>query len=89
MSDGKTEAMRGVYFEGKSQHYGDIGRNMPVKTPLYGNIKHMPNQKWHKIVSFIKSGVRILGYCFIPFSLVTATILLIFSEVIGIIEELV
>ena len=39
--------------------------------------------------SFIKSGVRILGYCFIPFSLVTATILLIFSEVIGIGEELV
>ena len=89
MSDGKTEAMRSINFEGKSQHYGDIGRNMPFKTPLYGNIKHMPNQKWHKIVSFIKSGVRILGYCFIPFSLVTATILLIFSEVIGIVEELV
>jgi hypothetical protein len=49
----------------------------------------MPNQKWHKIISFIKSGVRILGYCFIPFNLVTATFLLIFSEVIGIIEELV
>ena len=89
MSDGKTEAMRSINFEGKSQHYGDIGRNMPIQTPLYGNIKHMPNQKWHKIVSFIKSGVRILGYCFLPFSLVTATILLIFSEVIGIIEELV
>ena len=51
--------------------------------------KHMPNQKWHKYVSFIKSGVRILGYALIPFNLVAATIVLIFSEVIGIIEELV
>jgi hypothetical protein len=52
-------------------------------------IEHMPNQKWHKYVSFIKSGVRILGYSLIPFNLVTATIVLIFSEVIGIIEEMV
>ena len=49
----------------------------------------MPDQKWHKIISFIKSGVRIVGYAFIPFNLVAATIVLIFSEVIGIVEELV
>ena len=52
-------------------------------------IEHMPNQKWHKYVSFTKSGVRILGYSLIPFNLVAATIILIFSEVIGIIEEMV
>ena len=77
MSDGHTEAMRDINF-------GNIINKIPS-----GDIKHMPNQKWHKIISFIKSGVRILGYCFIPFNLVTATFLLIFSEVIGIIEELV
>ena len=49
----------------------------------------MPNQKLHQQISFFKSGVRIVGYLFIPFSLVTATALLILSEVIGIIEELV
>ena len=49
----------------------------------------MPNQKWHQIVSFIKSGVRIIGYCFIPFNLIIATTLLILSEVIGILEEMV
>jgi hypothetical protein len=49
----------------------------------------MPNQKWHQIISFIKSGVRIVGYCFIPFNLVVATILLVLSEVIGVVEELV
>jgi hypothetical protein len=55
----------------------------------FKNFNHMPNQKWHKYVSFIKSGVRIVGYALIPFNLVAATIVLIFSEIIGIIEELV
>jgi hypothetical protein len=48
-----------------------------------------PDAKKHQIVSFIKSAVRILGYCFIPFNLVVSAILLILSEVVGIIEELV
>ena len=51
--------------------------------------QQLPDARKHQIISFIKSGVRILGYCFIPFSLVTATILLILSEIIGIVEELV
>ena len=55
----------------------------------FKDFKHMPNQKWHKIVSFIKSGVRILGYLLLPFSLPIAAGVLIFSEIIGIIEELV
>jgi hypothetical protein len=53
------------------------------------DIDKMPNPKWHQIVSFIKSGVRIIGYCFIPFNLVVATILLVLSEIIGIVEEMV
>ena len=51
--------------------------------------KHMPNQKWHKIMSFINSSIRITGYIFIPFDLVTAAFVLIFSEIVGILEELV
>ena len=46
-----------------------------------------PDARLHQIVSFIKSGVRILGYCFLPFELSIAAIILILSEVIGIIEE--
>ncbi len=49
----------------------------------------IPDPKKHQIVSFIKSGIRIVGYCFLPFSLETAAIVLIFSEAIGIYEELV
>ena len=74
MSDGITEARRGTYFSGGYE----------VK-----NLKHTPDPKWHKIISFIKSGVRIAGYIFIPFDVVFATCVLILSEVIGIIEELV
>tara|TARA_R110000772_G_scaffold44045_1_gene101403 strand:- start:162 stop:731 length:570 start_codon:yes stop_codon:yes gene_type:complete len=57
--------------------------------PSDKDIDKMPNQKWHQIISFIKSGVRIIGYCFIPFNLIVATVLLVVSEVIGIIEEMV
>ena len=51
--------------------------------------KYMPNQKLHRYVSFIKSGVRIVGYLLVPFSLPLAAGILVFSEIIGIIEELV
>jgi acyl CoA:acetate/3-ketoacid CoA transferase alpha subunit len=48
-----------------------------------------PDAKLHQIISFIKSGIRILGYGFLLFNLPVAIILLILSEGIGIIEELV
>jgi hypothetical protein len=53
------------------------------------NIESMPDQHLHRIVSFIKSVVRIVGYGFIPVDLFIATVFLILSEVIGILEELV
>ena len=57
--------------------------------PKLKNIDSMPDQKWHRIISFIKSGIRIVGYGFIPFNLLFATVLLVLSEVVGIIEEMV
>ena len=57
--------------------------------PKEKNIEKMPNQKWHQIISFIKSGISIFGYCLIPFDLISATIVLVISEIIGIVEELV
>ena len=57
--------------------------------PIVKNIDQMPDQKWHRIISFIKSGIRILGYALIPFNLIAATVVLVASEVVGIVEELV
>lgn len=51
--------------------------------------QHYPDAKKHQIVSFIKSGIRILGYILIPFDLFWAAGILVLSEVVGIIEELV
>tara|TARA_R110000803_G_scaffold2472_3_gene8409 strand:+ start:902 stop:1084 length:183 start_codon:yes stop_codon:yes gene_type:complete len=53
------------------------------------DLEKLPDPKLHQIVSFIKSGVRILGYIAIPFNLTLAAIILVISELIGIIEELV
>ena len=53
------------------------------------NLENMPDQKKHQIISFIKSGVRILGYGLLLYSLPIAVGVLIFSELIGIVEELV
>ena len=58
----------------------------PVKLK---NIDQMPDQKWHRRISFIKSGIRIAGYALIPFNLIAATVVLVISEVVGIVEELV
>tara|TARA_R110001599_G_scaffold311835_1_gene519335 strand:- start:720 stop:1010 length:291 start_codon:yes stop_codon:yes gene_type:complete len=90
-------------MENKSHYYWDLDRNgrklsmsdreiMEAKgynVPKPSKQQQLPDARLHQKISFIKSGVRILGYCLIPFSLVFATILLILSEVIGIIEELV
>ena len=75
----------------RSNLYRDIfsGKNKEHWDKQQKELKHMPNQKWHKIVSFIKSGVRILGYLLIPYSLPIAAGVLIFSEIVGILEELV
>lgn len=85
MSDGRTEALRGTYFGNKPTTQPKVVN----KTVTVKNIDQMPDQKWHRRISFVKSGVRILGYALIPFDLVWATGVLIFSEVIGILEELV
>ncbi len=78
MSDGITEARRGTYFSDRSK-----------KGSIEIDGKKIPNPKAHQRISFAKSSIRIIGYSFIPFNLEIACAVLIFSEIIGIIEELV
>ena len=51
--------------------------------------QQLPDARKHQIISFVKSGIRILGYIFIPFNISVAVTLLIVSEAVGILEELV
>ena len=54
-----------------------------------------PDAKKHQLVSFIKSGVRLLGYTLMsliaidPDYVFASAVVLFISEVIGIVEELV
>jgi|TARA_R110000824_G_scaffold28924_6_gene96814 hypothetical protein len=49
----------------------------------------LPDPKAHQRISFIKSGIRIAGYGLLFYSIPIAASVLVFSEVIGIYEELV
>jgi hypothetical protein len=60
----------------------------PKLKPEYDK-QELPDAKKHQMISFIKSGIRIIGYALLPFNLVWATIILVLSEVVGILEELV
>ena len=51
--------------------------------------QELPDARKHQIISFVKSGIRILGYIFIPLDLGAAVTLLVVSEAVGILEELV
>ena len=51
--------------------------------------QHYPDAKLHQLMSFIKSAIRIVGYVLIPINILSAAIVLVLSEIIGIIEELV
>lgn len=48
-----------------------------------------PDARLHQQISFIKSVFRIAGYALLPVSITWATAVLVFSELIGIVEELV
>ena len=91
MSDREIMEAKGLGVK-KSIHNPELHHMFGPKikyTTKLKDFKHMPNQKWHKIISFIKSGVRILGYGLLIINVPFAVGVLIFSEIIGIIEELV
>ena len=66
-----------------------IGFKNPYLIDLELKTNKQPDPRKHQLVSFIKSGIRISGYICLPFDLTTACIILVFSELVGILEELV
>jgi hypothetical protein len=65
----------------------------PLSADFYADVfvkgQKLPDPKKHQLVSFLKSGIRIAGYVALFFSIETAAVLLIVSELVGIYEELV
>jgi len=64
-------------------------RKAKAKAKLDNALAAYPDAKKHQLISFVKSGIRILGYILIPFDLGAAVTLLVVSEAVGILEELV
>ncbi len=62
---------------------------LSVEEGIKINGQKIPDPKLHQKISFIKSGIRILGYGALWYNLDIAAILLILSEIVGIGEELV
>ena len=46
-----------------------------------------PDPKKHKMLSFAKSFVRMVGYILLPYDMILASIVLLISEFIGVWEE--
>ena len=52
------------------------------------NMDH-PDARMHQQISFIKSIFRMGGYMLLPVDILWATAILVFSELLGIVEEMV
>ena len=63
--------------------------NPEVYDSFKEQVNNYPDAKKHQIISFIKSGVRMIGYTFLFFDITMAAVILIASEAIGVLEELV
>ena len=87
----REDAYRQLFKQnmGEYNKIGKMKEKQDIMLERNEELKDMPNQYWHRIISFVKSAVRIIGYGIIPFDLFVATLVLIISEVIGILEELV
>ena len=55
----------------------------------YSPKQQLPDARKHQIISYVKSGIRIIGYIYLPINICAAALLLIMSEAVGIYEELV
>jgi hypothetical protein len=53
-------------------------------------LEYTPDPKWHRNISFVKSGFRILAGAALCFNAyISAGVLLILAEVLGVVEEIV
>jgi hypothetical protein len=45
------------------------------------------SEKLHREISYLKSGIRFIGYALLPFHLMSAAIVLAVAELVGVLEE--
>jgi len=93
MGDGRTELFRSMWTRtttNDSIHNPELRKVQNTEIKYSNQFKYMPDQKLHRNISFVKSGMRLiacglgmLGYVPVAF------VLLFMAEVVGIYEEMV
>ncbi len=87
----KSKFAQEVMYELSNREDREIINGVTTLTPKVKTTKTFkyPDAKMHQIISFVKSGIRILGYGLLFVDVPTAAVVLIISEAVGIVEELV
>ena len=96
MGDGRTDLFRSMWTKTTTNDvkktnwkYSDTTVRKIDANSIY-DLEHMPDQRMHKIVSFVKSGLRLVACIFgMTQMYVVAFALLFMAEVVGIYEEMV
>ena len=85
-----TNDTKGASLEEQAKHTDWEYPDTEVREQQNLDIAYMPDQRMHRIVSFVKSGFRIVGAFTGMFGYIPAAFGLFFlAEVVGIYEELV
>ena len=96
MGDGRTNLFRNMWTKTTTNdvkkanwEYSDTTVKKIDANSIY-DLEHMPDQRLHRTVSFIKSAIRIAGCVMgITSSIPLGFVLLLVAEIVGIVEELV
>jgi hypothetical protein len=68
-------------------NFSTNGDDMPLTKPTR---TQLPDPRRHKIISFVKSGIRIVAFGFLAYyEIQAAAVLLLVAELVGIAEEMV
>ena len=98
MGDGRTDLFRNMWTRTTTNDTKGASYEAQLTNEYFDHsaeridsqIKAMPDQRMHKIVSFIKSGLRLVACIFgMTQMYVVAFALLFMAEVVGIYEEMV
>ena len=76
-------------FDTKSINNPNLIEGWKYKDTKFKSKTKYPDAKKHQLISFVKSAIRIMGYGLLVVDIFAAVSVLILSEAIGIIEELV
>ena len=65
-----------------------MGGDPKAQAAFAAETKRLQQARLHKTISYVKSGLRIGGYVWLPISIVAGVIILVIAEGLGFAEEI-